>query len=260
MKKIILLSLFSLFYYTNLASEIVLVESKEQFNALPSIAYDAFEYLSNPVRDAIISRFIFVRHGESVGNKEKIMAGRTCDVDLTDEGVEQALIVRDKFKEIGISFDAAYSSPSLRAKRTANLIVDILPYLDDRLYEKYYGPYEGANEKEYAFVKELEKTTLFNSFEEKFSFKAHPEMESLVDVYNRTLNFLEDVNLKHKGQTVLIATHAGVMKALFMADLVKKGWEIEYRSFDLGNTSVLVVEIKDEDFQVKACSHLNFRN
>jgi hypothetical protein len=58
-----------------------------------------------------------------------------------------------------------------------------------------------------------------------------------------------------------VATHNGVMKALFMADSAQRGFDIEYRSYDLGNCAILVLEIDENDqMQIVATSGLKFRN
>ncbi len=127
---------------------------------------------------------------------------------------------------------------------------------------EYHGPFEGAIEAEYAPIKkreEIENTGPEKSFLDKFCFKAHPEMESLAEIYARTLEFLKDTNIKHQGQNVLITTHCGVMKALFMADAASRGVDIDYRSFDLGNCTMLIVEMDDQNISVKASSGSKFR-
>lgn len=271
LRKFLISAIFVNFVFISLNADVhvqstILIESIEDFNALPTISTDAYEYLKSAQKSHQISRFIFVRHGESTANKDRIMSGR-IDVDLTEKGVEQAQSVGSRLYEKHISFDAVYSSPSLRAQRTATLILNQLAdnktlCLDERLYEKFYGPYEGAGEKEYAPVvkkEEMENSGPGKSFEEKFAYKAHPEMESLADVYARVTEFLKEAHPNHRGQNVLVGTHGGVMKALFMADAAQKGLVVDNRSYELGNCAVVIVEIKDDYIEVKATDGLKFR-
>lgn len=244
------------------------VKSAEEFQALPSIQTEAYAYLKMSDRSPAIARFIFVRHGESLSNKEKSMAGRTLDVDLSAAGVEQAMRVGEKLAEIKIFPEATWSSPSVRAKRTAALIQKQLGQdeicLDERLYERYYGPYEGASEKEYALVIKAEKENCKGpdkTFEEKFVFKAHPEMESLQEVHARILAFLSSTSFERKGSLILVATHNSPMKALFMADAAERGADVDYSAFDLGNGAVVIVEVNLEGkIRVVASSGLTYRN
>jgi broad specificity phosphatase PhoE len=245
----------------------IFVASVEQFNDLPTIATHAYDYLKQSQNDKQITRFIFVRHGQSTSNQEKSIAGRTLDVDLSEDGVSQASTVGVKLKDCGLSFDSLYCSPSLRTQRTMQLILNQIKckqpiHLDDRLYEKFYGPYEGATEKEYFPVKkaeEIDNSGPERSFEDKFSFKFHPDMESMADVHSRIVVFLQESYLKHLGENVLIATHNGVMKALFMDDAAKRGFDVDYRSFDLNNCSVLIIEVEEGNIRLVASHGLKFK-
>lgn len=56
-----------------------------------------------------------VRHGQTDGNVNKIMDG-VRDIDLNDNGTEQAKTTRDNLKDI--DFDLIICSPLLRTKHT----------------------------------------------------------------------------------------------------------------------------------------------
>ena len=62
---------------------------------------------------------LIVRHGKTNWNAEKRATGLT-DIDLNDEGIEQAKLLRDKLK--GTEIDVIISSPLKRAIRTAEII------------------------------------------------------------------------------------------------------------------------------------------
>lgn len=107
----------------------------------------------------------FVRHGESTANLDGICAGHT-DVDLTDQGREQAVNAGTELKESGIGsqIDKIVASPLKRSYETACLIADQIGYpveniiVTDLAIERYRGRYEGqpssvqddANEEDYA--------------------------------------------------------------------------------------------------------------
>lgn len=245
----------------------IYVDSADVFHQIPAIKNDVYNYLKNTPLSFEKTRFVFIRHGESTSNQEKSMAGRTLDVDLSDKGQTQALTCGLSLLENGILFDRVYSSPSLRAKRTAELVLEAshqkwILDLDERLYEKFYGPYEGASENAYAPVKrieEIENSGPQKSFTEKFHFKAHPDMESMAEIHQRVLDFLFDIAPQLKGKTVFVATHNGVMKALFMADAFLKGYDVDYRSYDLGNCSLVIVEVMENRWEVCATNGLKFR-
>jgi probable phosphoglycerate mutase len=87
-----------------------------------------------------------LRHGESVSNVEGRVQGQ-LDVDLTDLGVEQARRAGRFFASFeGPAIDEIWSSPLLRARRTAEIVaaaVGLGVRFDDRLKELDAGVFQG---------------------------------------------------------------------------------------------------------------------
>ncbi len=65
--------------------------------------------------------FVFLRHGESVGNAEDRFQGQ-CDFPLTDKGKAQAQALAERWQAEGARYDACISSPLLRARQTAEIV------------------------------------------------------------------------------------------------------------------------------------------
>ncbi|MDA8152454.1 MAG: histidine phosphatase family protein [Acidithiobacillus sp.] len=87
-----------------------------------------------------------VRHGMT----EWASSGRhtsVTDVELTAEGRKDAQALRDPLMAMG-PFDGVYSSPKLRALRTALLAGYAVPELSPGLREWGYGRYEGLTTAE----------------------------------------------------------------------------------------------------------------
>lgn len=249
------------------------IETEEQFNPLYHTLEDYLKKLASSPKKEGVTRLFFVRHGESESNFENTIAGRALDIDLTTKGVEQCEEIGEL---LGNCFNETisyiYSSPLKRALQTSEVIESNLTAItqrasiplkiDDRLLERYYGRLEGASPSECILYKEKEtaEISLLNSFEERFSYKFYSEMESLKDIYHRVAPFIQEVSKAHRGENLLISTHNGVMKALFIADAAfRKGYEVTYRSFDLKNASVLVIESYGDRFVLKAVHRLKFR-
>ena len=100
-------------------------------------------------------RLVLLRHGESTWNKENRFTGWT-DVDLTEQGREEAreagrLMAAEKFE-----FDIAYTSVLKRAIRTLWISLDALDMMwlpvhrSWRLNERHYGDLQGLNKAETA--------------------------------------------------------------------------------------------------------------
>ena len=100
-------------------------------------------------------KLVLVRHGESEWNLENKFTGWT-DVDLSINGVKEAIDAGIVLKEKGFSFDIAYTSVLKRANRTLDYILeeldekDIPIYKSWRLNERHYGALQGLNKKETA--------------------------------------------------------------------------------------------------------------
>jgi 2,3-bisphosphoglycerate-dependent phosphoglycerate mutase len=100
-------------------------------------------------------KIVFVRHGQSTWNLENRFTGWT-DVDLTDQGRQEALIGGRYLIENGFTFDIAFTSVLKRAIRTLNIIqeamdLDWIPVERAwQLNERHYGSLQGLNKAEMA--------------------------------------------------------------------------------------------------------------
>lgn len=100
-------------------------------------------------------KIVFMRHGESVWNRENRFTG-WADVDLTDKGMAEAREAGRVLKEAGFTFDLTYTSVLRRAIRTLWLTLDEmdlmwLPTVHSwRLNERHYGALQGLNKAETA--------------------------------------------------------------------------------------------------------------
>ena len=88
-------------------------------------------------------KIYFIRHGETIWNKENKIQGQS-DIPLNEYGRELAYITADALKDI--PFDIVYSSPLIRAKETADILVknrNLEIHTDHRLVEMSFGEGEG---------------------------------------------------------------------------------------------------------------------
>lgn len=98
-----------------------------------------------------IYKVVLIRHGESTSNNENTW-GSWTDVDLSDEGIEEAKMAGILLKDW--KFDIVYTSILKRTIKTWNIIADIIDqhhvpvYKNWRLNEKHYGALIGLNKAE----------------------------------------------------------------------------------------------------------------
>ena len=70
-------------------------------------------------------QFLFVRHGETVGNLEKIAHGQS-ESPLNDRGIRQAQITAAMLREWETQYHRVYTSPLSRAHHTGQHIAEAL--------------------------------------------------------------------------------------------------------------------------------------
>ncbi len=97
-------------------------------------------------------KLVIVRHGQSEWNKKNLFCGWT-DVELSEQGVEEAKQAGQKIKNSGIKFDVAFTSYLKRANKTLDYVLDELgqdlPIKKSwRLNERHYGALQGLNKDE----------------------------------------------------------------------------------------------------------------
>ena len=97
-----------------------------------------------------VYNFVFLRHGESIGNAESRWQGQS-DYALTERGRAQARALAERWKSEAAKFDLIVSSPLVRAKETAEIIASALGAkieLDPLLLERNIGEMEGLTMEE----------------------------------------------------------------------------------------------------------------
>ncbi|BAY82750.1 phosphoglycerate/bisphosphoglycerate mutase [Calothrix parasitica NIES-267] len=163
-------------------------------------------------------RLLLVRHGETEWNQQSKYQGQV-DVSLNANGKLQSQKVADFLKHVSI--DKVYSSSMLRAKETAEIILqqhqgtsklDNLE-LNDGFKEIIHGVWEGKSktEIEREFPGELQR---WYETPEKFKM---PSGESLQQVWQRTVEVYESIlkaALDNQLKTVLIVAHGGTNQIL----------------------------------------------
>jgi 2,3-bisphosphoglycerate-dependent phosphoglycerate mutase len=100
-------------------------------------------------------KLVLIRHGQSLWNKENRFTG-WADVDLTQNGLEEARRAGAILKKHGYIFDVAYTSVLKRAIRTLWIALHEMDLMwipihkSWRLNERHYGALQGLNKAETA--------------------------------------------------------------------------------------------------------------
>ena len=100
-------------------------------------------------------RLVLLRHGQSDWNLKNLFTGWT-DVDLTEQGVQEATLAGQTLRAEGFDFDIAFTSVLTRAIRTLWIVLSEMDRMwipverSWRLNERHYGALQGLNKAETA--------------------------------------------------------------------------------------------------------------
>ena len=200
---------------------------------------DCYQRLSK--LDGMTYNLILLRHGNSVWNQKNLFTG-WVDVDLSDQGREEAKRAGELLGQSGLKPDVLYTSVLKRAINTAHIALDqidrnwIPTHRSWRLNERHYGSLQGLDKAE-----TLEKygAEQFQTWRRSYDVpppeiaddnqysQAHderyadlgsdlPRTECLKDVLVRMLPYWESEISKTlvTGKTVLITAHGNSLRAL----------------------------------------------
>ena len=158
-----------------------------------------------------MTKFIFVRHGQSKANETGYLIGG-LETPLSSLGQRQAEAACDYILK-NYRVDAVYSSPLSRAYDTVNGVAKVLGFTvhkEDDLRELYVGKWEGLSYRE--IKRDYEEW--YRGWATDTGCVTPPDGESMAEVQKRVINKLKEIAKKEDGKTVLIGTHAAVMRAI----------------------------------------------
>jgi 2,3-bisphosphoglycerate-dependent phosphoglycerate mutase len=187
---------------------------------------------------------VLVRHGESEWNRENRFTGWT-DVDLSEEGENQARQAGKMLGDAGFIFDRSFTSVLKRSVRTNNFILDNLdlawlPVTKAwQLNERHYGALQGLNKAEIATqygeaqVKEWRRSYSTRPPALGEDDQTHPSndrrykdvsrdllpgTESLADAVARVVPYWQHdiAPLIIQGERIIIVAHGNSLRALIM--------------------------------------------
>jgi len=182
---------------------------------------------------------VLIRHGQSAWNLENRFTG-WWDVNLTEQGIEEARSAGELMAAKGLDFDLCFTSVQTRAIKTLNLALEAMGRLwlpvekDWQLNERHYGGLTGLDKAETAArhgdaqVKiwrrsfdvpppPLEAGSEYDlAGDRRYAGIPIPNTESLKDTIARVLPYWERriVPELKAGKRVLISAHGNSLRAL----------------------------------------------
>mgnify|MGYP003967326201 FL=1 len=224
---------------------------------------------------------ILVRHGQSEWNLKKRFTG-WVDVDLTEQGKQEALKAGESIKKIKLNIDYFFSSFQLRAINTLKFIRNTLGGDKQfirawQLNERHYGSLTGLNKDE---MKEKLGEKKIHEFRRSWDIRPDPldrknpyhplnievykdipkenipDTESLKDTYERVIQFYKN-EIQNKlldNKNILISAHGNSIRALckYLFKLDKD--KISLLEIPTGNPLLIDLDIS---LNIKECFYLD---
>lgn len=169
-----------------------------------------------------MSYLVLLRHGQSQWNLENRFTGFK-DVDLSDQGREEAALSGRNLAKANIKFDVVFTSTLKRAYTTAQIALETAGQGDliasmikhDDLRERDYGDLTGLNKDE---TKQKYGEEQVHIWRRSYDVQP-PGGESLQDVVEKRVRpyFMKEIKpLIDQGKNVLVAAHGNSLRALLI--------------------------------------------
>jgi len=198
-------------------------------------------------------RIVFIRHGESEANTQKIISNTGYTHGLTENGYAQAKNLVKKLKNKYPSPSRIISSPLKRADETAKIISKYYNseyIIDNRLIEFHTGVLEGkSDESSWNQLYELWNKWITDDHSSNESL---PGGESRDDVVRRLEHFFKDLIAdNNENDTIFCISHGGVLiTGIPNVSIVKNTENLKH--YDLKNTDIVeILYTKNEGFICK---------
>ncbi|MFS0692452.1 histidine phosphatase family protein [Streptomyces nitrosporeus] len=171
--------------------------------------------MAHEEEDSSVTRVLLVRHAQSQASVRKVIAGsRTC-AGLTELGRTQAALLAARLEAEQLPLNSLLTSPVRRARETADVLAGVLslgpPTVEPEVRELDFGAADGLS------------IDAYERAHGAFDMIAHPERpfapdgESWSRFRLRAGRVMADLLSRHRGETVLVVCHAGLIVAVMSA-------------------------------------------
>jgi len=190
---------------------------------------------------------MLMRHGEAENNVQHIVAGRTSEYHLTENGRMQVRNTAEKLK--GVAIDAIYTSPVIRTVETSQIVSETIGVdytVDERLTETEMGSLVGMRMSEV-----LEKYDgLFHKFYYDDDALSKVGLEGFSSIGSRMNSMLDYVGEKHHDKNVLLVTHLDPIKAAISRIMDLKPQVLF--NMTIRNASLTILNHSSKDYTLSA--------
>jgi 2,3-bisphosphoglycerate-dependent phosphoglycerate mutase len=213
--------------------------------------YGKLRKIYNTTAATMKTEFLLIRHGETLYNSQGRMQG-LIDSPLTDIGIRQAKAAAGALS--GKTFEAVYSSPLGRARKTAEIIsqpLDCPLHFDPDLQERNMGIFQGLTTKE-AASRFPDDFVIFKSHDPDYII---PNGESFRQKDDRGIECMRQIAKKHPGGKVVVITHGGILDAIFRHTLFIS--LDQQRRYSIFNCAFNSIEIEGDSWRLITWGDMN---
>lgn len=217
-------------------------------------------------------KLILCRHGQSIWNAKNLFTG-WADLDLSEQGRNEAITSGKKIKDQGIEIDIVYTSLLKRAIKTTYHLLNesdqlFIPIIKSwRLNERHYGGLQGLNKNDareefgedqvhiwrrsYDTPPPKQNEEQRNSYlnDRKYELldrRVMPESESLKDTLVRVIPYWNDQISQQllDDKTVLVSAHGNSLRALikYLEDISDEA----IVNYEIKTGAPLIYELTDD--------------
>ncbi|MCM3073156.1 MULTISPECIES: 2,3-diphosphoglycerate-dependent phosphoglycerate mutase [Staphylococcus] len=217
-------------------------------------------------------KLILCRHGQSIWNAKNLFTG-WADVNLSEQGRNEAITSGKKIKDQGIEIDIVYTSLLKRAIKTTYHLLNesdqlFIPIIKSwRLNERHYGGLQGLNKNDareefgedqvhiwrrsYDTPPPKQNEEQRNSYlnDRKYELldrRVMPESESLKDTLVRVIPYWNDQISQQllDDKTVLVSAHGNSLRALikYLEDISDEA----IVNYEIKTGAPLIYELTDD--------------
>jgi len=219
-----------------------------------------------------MQKLVLIRHGESVWNQENRFTGWT-DVDLSENGYQQAKHAGQLLRKYDYTFDAGFCSVLKRSIKTLDIVLEEMDLLwipvqkSWRLNERFYGALQGLNKDEItekygeeqvhkwrrdphelppAITKEDDRYPGKDPRYKNLTERELPLTENLSETMDRVLPFWHEniIAAIRMNQKVIVSAHGNSLRALIQ--YIDHLSDEEVTQLDLPTGVPLVYELDDQ--------------
>ncbi len=180
-----------------------------------------------------------IRHGQDEDNANGILNGGRRDMPLTQVGEQQAQDLADKINELGLEFDAVYTSPLQRSVQTAGIVFISTkipaPIKMEGLIERDFGVMTGRKVSD---IKPFCSPDILET--EKVTYFLSPEgAETFPELLKRAQGVVDSLKEKNH-ENILIVTHGDIGKMIYAA-FQSLDWKVALGHFHFANGELILL-------------------